>query len=46
MPATLQDLNHVYIELTVKCNLVCTFCDNSMRNLYRDIPADRFPAAG
>ncbi|HER34635.1 MAG TPA: radical SAM protein, partial [Halothiobacillaceae bacterium] len=42
MSAGLQDLDHVYIELTVKCNLACTFCDNSMRNLYRDIPAERF----
>ncbi len=42
MSAGLQDLDHVYIELTVKCNLVCTFCDNSMRNLYRDIPPERF----
>ncbi len=42
MSPGLQDLDHVYVELTVKCNLVCTFCDNSMRNLYRDIPPERF----
>lgn len=38
------DLGFVYVELTVKCNLRCHFCDNEMRNLYRDMPADRFRA--
>jgi len=42
MPPALEELEHVYIELTVKCNLACSFCDNSMRNLYRDIPPERF----
>lgn len=44
MPSCVQNLSHVYIELTVKCNLECTFCDNSMRNLYRDMPPERFRA--
>jgi MoaA/NifB/PqqE/SkfB family radical SAM enzyme len=38
------DLDFVYVELTVKCNLRCHFCDNEMRNLYRDMPVDRFHA--
>jgi MoaA/NifB/PqqE/SkfB family radical SAM enzyme len=38
------ELGFVYVELTVKCNLRCHFCDNEMRNLYRDMPADRFRA--
>ena len=38
----IDDLDFVYLELTVKCNLRCHFCDNSMRNLYRDVPVDRF----
>lgn len=42
MDPAFENLEHVYIELTVKCNLACTFCDNSMRNLYRDIPPERF----
>lgn len=41
-PVDLADLKYVYVELTVKCNLKCHFCDNSMRNLYRDMPGDRF----
>jgi radical SAM protein with 4Fe4S-binding SPASM domain len=40
----LADLDFVYVELTVKCNLRCHFCDNEMRNLYRDMPAERFHA--
>jgi MoaA/NifB/PqqE/SkfB family radical SAM enzyme len=38
------DLEFVYVELTVKCNLRCHFCDNEMRNLYRDMPSERFRA--
>lgn len=38
------DLDFVYVELTVKCNLRCHFCDNEMRNLYRDMPVERFRA--
>ncbi|PYR75143.1 MAG: hypothetical protein DMF87_21130 [Acidobacteria bacterium] len=38
----LSALKYVYVELTVKCNLKCHFCDNAMRNLYRDMPGDRF----
>jgi radical SAM protein with 4Fe4S-binding SPASM domain len=37
-----EDLDFVYVELTVKCNLRCHFCDNEMRNLYRDMPAPQF----
>lgn len=40
----IDGLDFVYVELTVKCNLRCHFCDNEMRNLYRDMPADRFRA--
>src|SRR5262245_42829199 len=36
------DLDFVYVELTVKCNLRCHFCDNEMRNLYRDMPVEQF----
>jgi MoaA/NifB/PqqE/SkfB family radical SAM enzyme len=38
------DLDFVYVELTVKCNLRCHFCDNEMRNLYRDMPVEQFHA--
>lgn len=38
------DLDFVYVELTVKCNLRCHFCDNEMRNLYRDMPVEKFHA--
>jgi len=37
-------LDFVYVELTVKCNLRCHFCDNEMRNLYRDMPVEQFHA--
>lgn len=39
-----DDLGFAYVELSVKCNLRCRFCDNAMRNLYRDIPPERFRA--
>ena len=39
-----DDLEFAYVELSVKCNLRCHFCDNSMRNLYHDLPAERFRA--
>src|SRR5262249_33388512 len=39
---TFDHLEFAYVELTVKCNLRCHFCDNSMRNLYRDMPAAQF----
>lgn len=41
-PRRLDELDFVYVELSVKCNLRCQFCDNGMRNLYRDLPAARF----
>lgn len=28
----------VYLELSVRCNLRCYFCDNSIRNRYADLP--------
>lgn len=43
-PRRLDDLGFAYVELSVKCNLRCHFCDNGMRNLYRDIPPERFRA--
>jgi MoaA/NifB/PqqE/SkfB family radical SAM enzyme len=43
-PLDFSQLDFVYVELTVKCNLRCQFCDNDMRNLYRDVPAERFRA--
>ncbi len=43
-PLLLDDLGFAYVELSVKCNLRCHFCDNGMRNLYRDIPPERFRA--
>jgi len=43
-PLQFDDLAFAYIELSVKCNLRCQFCDNSMRNLYHDLPAERFRA--
>jgi len=39
---SLEQLAFAYVELSVKCNLRCQFCDNSMRNLYRDIPPRLF----
>lgn len=42
LPTSLSELQFVYIELTVKCNLRCHFCDNDMRNLYKDMPPERF----
>ena len=44
MDPRFQDLEFAYVELTVKCNLRCHFCDNEMRNLYRDMPVDKFHA--
>ena len=41
-PLDFRQLEFVYLELSVKCNLRCHFCDNSMRNLYRDIAPDQF----
>jgi radical SAM protein with 4Fe4S-binding SPASM domain len=43
-PVRFDELGFAYVELTVKCNLRCHFCDNEMRNLYRDMPAARFRA--
>ena len=43
-PLRYEDLEFAYLELSVKCNLRCHFCDNSMRNLYHDLPAERFRA--
>ena len=37
-----EDLKFVYVELTVRCNLRCHFCDNEIRNLYRDIRVEDF----
>ena len=37
-----RNLQFVYLELSVKCNLSCHFCDNSMRNLYGDVTPDQF----
>src|SRR5437588_2734931 len=39
---SLEQLEFAYVELSVKCNLCCQFCDNGMRNLYRDIPLRLF----
>lgn len=39
-----ENLDFVYLELTVKCNLACHFCDNSVRNLYKDLPTEQFRA--
>ncbi len=41
-PVRFGDLDFVYVELSVKCNLRCHFCDNEMRNLYRDLPVEQF----
>ena len=41
-PIDFRQLKFVYLELSVKCNLRCHFCDNSMRNLYRDVTPAQF----
>jgi radical SAM protein with 4Fe4S-binding SPASM domain len=43
-PSRFDELEFAYVELSVKCNLRCQFCDNSMRNLYHDLPPERFRA--
>jgi radical SAM protein with 4Fe4S-binding SPASM domain len=42
LPISAEALEFVYLELSVKCNLRCHFCDNSMRNLYRDITPEQY----
>lgn len=37
-----EQLKFVYLELTVRCNLACEFCDKKMRNSYKDISSSQF----
>jgi|GEM_PF-6791736 len=37
-----SNLKFVYLELTVRCNLSCEFCDKDMKNSYKDIATLQF----